>query len=255
MPEPSCRRRLRFFADMDSLSHAVARAMVGVAQEAVHSQGHCRVALAGGSTPRWLYELLATRYRADMPWGGMRWFFGDERYVPPGDPQSNYQMAKAAMLDRVRVPGDRVHPMPTGYADPRQAAAAYEAALREIFPGAWPRFDLVLLGLGEDGHVASLFPGAAVLAEERLWVAPSLAPGEPHRRLTLTYPVLNHAARTWFLVSGASKARALRLALRADTEPTLIPAAGIRPVDGELVWWADEAAAAELRYPPTEDRP
>jgi 6-phosphogluconolactonase len=253
MPEPSCQRRLRLFADMDSLSHAVARAFVSVAREAAQRQGHCRVALAGGSTPRRVYELLTTDYRDDLPWAGMHWFFGDERYVPPDDPQSNYHLVKAAMLDQVPVPADRVHPMPTDYADPGQAAAAHEAALRASFPGAWPRFDLVLLGLGEDGHTASLFPGSAVLAEGERWVAPSLAPGEPHQRLTLTYPVLNHAARVWFLVSGASKAPALRLALRDDTDPTLIPAAGISPVDGELVWWVDEAAAAEVRNPPVEE--
>jgi len=250
VPTRNFPRWLRIMPDMDALSQAAAAAVAQAVHEAVAARGRCCLALAGGVTPRQLYQLLATRYRREIPWNQVHCFFGDERYVPADDPRSNYRMAKEALLDRVHLPVNHIHPMPTNEPDYRQAAALYEQTLREEFgEDPYPRFDLVLLGLGEDGHTASLFPHSTVLEERVRWVAPSLAPTEPHCRLTLTYPVFNHAARVHFLVSGGSKARALRLALRDDAHYEMAPASAIRPPDGELVWWVDEAAAMEIRYP------
>lgn len=250
MPTRSFPRWLRIVADMDELSQVAAAAVAQAIHESVAATGKCRLALAGGLTPRQLYQLLATRYHRELPWNQVHCFFGDERYVPADDPRSNYRMAKETLLDKVHLPRNHVHPMPTAEADYRHAAAQYESTLREHFgDDPWPRFDLVLLGLGEDGHTASLFPHSTVLEERVHWVAPALAPAEPQRRLTLTYPVFNHAARVYFLVSGGGKARALKLALRDDAHYEMAPAAAIRPPEGELVWWVDEAAAMEIRYP------
>lgn len=246
------RRWLRIRPDLEDLSHAVAAAMLEVVTAAAADHGHCSIALAGGATPRQLYQLLATRYSKEMPWRHLRFFFGDERYVPADDPRSNYRMFKEALLDRLHLAPTLVYPMPTVDTDYREAALMYEATLREHFEGYLPRFDLVLLGLGEDGHTASLFPGSAVLDETVRWVAPSLAPEEPQRRMTLTYPVINHAANVFFLVSGQRKAGALRRALQDGADPMEAPAAAVRPTNGELVWWVDEAAATHVRFPPKE---
>jgi 6-phosphogluconolactonase len=211
------------------------------------------LALAGGSTPRSLYQLLADAagpYRARLPWERFHFFWGDERHVPPDHPDSNYRMAREAMLDRVPVAPTNVHRIAAELADARQAAAAYEQELRGFFglppKRAWPRFDYLLLGLGEEGHTASLFPGSPALDErERLVAAPWV---EAHQtfRITLTPPALNHAARVVFLVSGAQKAAALREVLAGELRPHLYPAQVVQPDDGELLWLVDRAAASLL---------
>ena len=193
-----------------------------------------------------LYSLLATRFRDRIPWTQVQVFWGDERYVPHGDPHSNYRMAAAALLDHVPCPAENVHPMPTGRLDAEAAARDYETTLRRYFAGEWPRFDLVFLGLGSDGHTASLFPGSPALDERTRWAIAVRAPVEPPLRLTLTMPALTGSAHAYVLVTGSAKARALRHALAAGTDPHVCPAAGLASASGTVIWWADQAAASAL---------
>jgi 6-phosphogluconolactonase len=197
------------------------------------------IALSGGATPRELYRLLSGPRSGELRWETLDVFFGDERRVPFGDARSNFRMASDSLLVPARVPPERVRRM-EGELPPEEAAKKYEEALRARF-GETPALDLVLLGLGADGHTASLFPGTAALEETRRWVVPNEAPVEPKGRLTLTLPVLNAAKKVLFLVAGADKAQAVERALRAGD----VPAARVRPA-GELVWVLDESAASRL---------
>jgi 6-phosphogluconolactonase len=204
--------------------------------------GRSAVALSGGSTPKRLYELLATpEFRDRLPWERVHWFWGDERFVPQDNPDSNYRMARLAMLAAVPVPPGHVHAVPVAGLDPGAAAAAYEAELQRFYGAttldpARPLFDIVLLGLGEDGHTASLFPGTATLGEKRHWAAAVLG-AKPEPRISLTYPALDSAKHIMFLVAGAGKRAVLdRLARGED-----LPAGQIRPV-GTLHWLLDHAA-------------
>ncbi len=155
-------------------------------------------------------------------------------------------MVREALLDHVPIPPENVHPMPTEYPQPEVAAAAYESVLGNYFSRPWPRFDLVLLGIGADGHTASLFPGSPVLAERERWVVAAQAPADPPRRLTLTFPVLNQAAQVHFLVAGAEKAEAVRCVLSKPSKPANCPAGAVHPVNGVLVWWIDQEATRLL---------
>jgi 6-phosphogluconolactonase len=203
------------------------------------------VALAGGSTPRSLYRLLADDkgpYRTRVPWESTHVFFGDERMVPPDDPDSNARMAFESLLRHVPVPGEQVHRIRGENPDPDRAAEEYEEMLRVTFRLAGreePRFDLVLLGLGADGHTASLFPGDLALRETVRLAVPSTAPLPPSARVTLTLPVLNAASSVLFLVTGASKSPAVQRVRRGED----LPAARVRPQNGSLLWLCDRAAA------------
>jgi len=203
-------------------------------EAAVSERRACYLALAGGETPRGCYERLARPpYREGLPWRSVFVYWSDERQVPLDDPASNYGMAKAALLDHVPIPQDQVFPL---VGDPTPALLRIPADDR-----GWPRFDIIHLGMGEDGHTASLFPGSDALAEERALVrAVHDAPKPPPDRLTLTLPVLNAARAVLFMVQGASKGEALARVLRRD--PAL-PASHVAPVDGELVFIVDHAAA------------
>jgi 6-phosphogluconolactonase len=220
-------------------------------------------ALAGGATPRALYRLLcdpAEPFRDRIAWETIHFFWGDERHVPPDHPDSNFRMAREAMLDHVPVPAAHVHRIASEEPDAARAASRYERELIDVFhlaadrEGAasaaeldWPRFDLMLLGLGEDGHTASLFPGSPVLAESRHLVAAVWVESHQAWRITLTPPVLAHAATVIFLVSGAAKAAALAAVMEGKPRPALYPAQVVAPVDGRLLWLVDEDAAARLR--------
>jgi 6-phosphogluconolactonase len=173
-------------------------------------------------------------------------FWGDERVVPPDDSRSNYKLARETLLDGVPCPPANIHPMPTSPPTPQLAAESYEAMLREFFGSDRPRFDLVLLGLGAEGHTASLFPQSPALDETVRWVVPAVVPAEPPSRLTLTLPALNGAAHVFFLVTGHEKTAAFDHVLTGPTDVRRYPASGIRP-DGELVWWVDRDAAARYR--------
>jgi 6-phosphogluconolactonase len=240
---------VRIFPDVNELSLRAAEAVVSTINHAVQTAGRCSLVLSGGNTPRTLYGLLASRFREQIPWAQVHVFWGDERYVPPGDSQSNYRMAKEALLDHVPCPAANVHPMPTHFSDPDAAARDYEATLRSYFASESTRFDLVLLGLGPEGHTASLFPRSSAIGERTRWVLPVTAPAKPSLRLTLTLPPLTRSANIYFLVAGPSKAHALRQVLMDAADPTLFPAAGVRPVQGTLIWWVDRDAAAQERDP------
>jgi 6-phosphogluconolactonase len=216
--------------------------VAGTINDAVRSAGRCSLVLSGGNTPRTLYGLLASRLREQIPWARVHVFWGDERYVPPADAHSNYRMARETLLEHVPCPAAQIHPMPTHFSDPDAAARDYEATLRTYFSGAPPAFDLVLLGLGPEGHTASLFPGSPALAESARWVLPATVPADPPSRLTLTFPVLNQAAKAFFLVTGSNKARALHDILTGTADPNTCPAAGVRLAAGTLIWWADRDA-------------
>lgn len=237
---------VRVCADLNELSRRAADAAVHAIIEAVRRRGACTVVLSGGSTPHTLYGLMATQFRDRIPWAHVHVFWSDERYVPARNPASNYRMAREALLDHVPCPTDNVHPMPTSFPSPEAAAQDYERTLRRYFGDRWPKFDVVLLGLGADGHTASLFPGSPALQEQRRWVVAVVAPADPPSRLTLTFPVLTRAANLYVLAAGSTKAEALRHVLSGRPAPNTYPAAGVRSTEGALIWWVDRDAAAQL---------
>lgn len=243
--------RLVVVDDADALARAAASEFSRRAEECVTERGRFAVTLSGGSTPRRLYTLLAdpaAPFRNGIPWSRIHFFWGDERHVPPDDPASNYRMAREELLARVRVPAENVHRVEAERPDAAEAADAYERELMRFFalaPGQAPRFDLVLLGMGADGHTASLFPGSSALeVRDRLVVAAWIEKFHSDR-ITLTLPVFNNAAAVTFLVSGADKAATLRAALDPDG-PEDLPCRRIRPAHGDLLWLADRAAASGL---------
>lgn len=238
---------IRIYHDAEALSLAVAELFAAEARQAVQARGRFSVALAGGGTPRRTYELLAQEpFRELVPWQKTHIFWGDERCVPAEDLRNNALMARQALLDHVPIPPEQVHPMVCDRA-PQQAAVAYEALLRYFFPDDHPRFDLVVLGLGENGHTASLFPGTDVLEEQQRWVAEVYVAEEGMYRLTLTVAAINQSALVVFLVSGSDKAQVLRKVLKETQDPRSIPAQFIKPVDGGLLWLVDRDAARQLR--------
>ena len=229
------------FESADDLAKAAAKRFVEYATAAIEQSGRFCVALAGGNTPRRLYEALASNpFRKSIDWSRVQIFFGDERCVPPDDPQSNFRMVNESLLTKVNVPDSNVHRM-KGELDPAEAASTYEAELKSIFRES-PKFDLILLGLGEDGHTASLFPGSDVLNEQSRWVIATKHPVSGQDRITLTLPLINRAAHIVFLLTGKEKAAVLREVIR--NEPTAQkPASLIKPVDGSLEWLVDKDAA------------
>jgi 6-phosphogluconolactonase len=237
---------IQTYGDLEAVSRAAAELFAARAVAAVRDRGRFGVALAGGNTPRRTYALLAQPpLRDTVPWHEVHVFWGDERCVPPDDPRSNYRMAREALLDRVPLPASQVHPM-RGVGDPDEAADEYERELRRFFPAPRPRFDLVLLGMGDNAHTASLFPGLPVLEERTRWVAAVYIAELQMHRLTLTAQAINQAASVAFLVAGADKAQPLAQVLHGPRDPLRLPAQLIQPVDGELLWLVDEAAAARL---------
>ena len=230
------------------LFHAAAEELVRVGRAAIGGQGRFTVALSGGSTPRSLYALLA-KNDADFPWMRTHLFFGDERFVLPDHPDSNYRMVNEALLTKISIPAENVHRVRTEDPDAAKAASHYEADIRSFFElraGEIPRFDLILLGLGPDGHTASLFPGSDGLKEQSKLVIANWIEKFKTFRISFTYPVLNHAAEVAFLVSGADKADAVRQVVKGGTTP-LLPAQQVQPSNGKLLWMLDEAAASNLK--------
>jgi 6-phosphogluconolactonase len=229
------------------LFHAAAEEFVRVGHAAIAERGRFTVALSGGSTPRSLYSLLAKDY-ANFAWSKAFLFFGDERHVPPDHPDSNYRMVKEALLSKAPIPSENVYRVRAELPEPAAAASEYEERLRSSFnlqPGEFPRFDLILLGLGPDGHTASLFPNSEGLKEQsRLVIANWVEKFKTHR-ITFTFPVLNHASDVMFLSSGTDKAEMVREILEGERTPPF-PAQQVQP-QGRLLWMLDEAAAAKLK--------
>ena len=245
-PQAPPRFEVRVLPNAAEAARAAAEELAAAAADAITDRGVFRVALSGGTTPRRLFDTLSTaRYRRRVDWMKTRVFFVDERCVPPSHERSNYRLAKEHLLDPLRVPPANVFRM-KGEDEPRRAAAAYEKVLRREFRDRAPRFDLVLLGLGADGHTASLFPGTPALVEKTRWVAPNPAPSAGEWRLTLTLPVLNAGRRVLFHVAGADKASVVATLLLKKPGYRKLPASRVRPSRGSLVWIIDEAAAAEL---------
>lgn len=232
---------MEVFGSKRELEAAVADLIVDVGETAIAERGRFCVVLAGGQTPREAYRLLARDPRCTaLPWKDVFVFFGDERCVPPDDDRSNYKMAKDTFLDAVRIPPHNVHRI-RGEIEPSAAALAYRKLLVDDI-GDPPRFDLVLLGLGEDGHTASLFPGEDPLLDDAALVRATTRPENGTFRVTLTPRAINAARYVSFVVAGAAKAAALKAVRHAHYDPAKVPAQVVAPTDGELCWLADEAA-------------
>jgi 6-phosphogluconolactonase len=248
-------RSIEILEDKAALTRAAAAAVTARAATAVAERGRFTVALSGGSTPKDLHRLLADPeepFRARLPWKETHFFWGDERHVPPGDADSNYRMARETLLDPMAIPPENVHRILAENPDAAAAATQYEAELRRFFPPpagapeALPRFDLVLLGLGPEGHTLSLFPGSPALHESERWVVAPWVEKLQTFRITLTPPVVNHAAAVLFLVAGDEKADALHAILEEVGDADLYPARIVRPEAGDLLWLLDRAAAKRL---------
>ena len=249
--EQTANREVRILPDAKDIAQTAAAEFLQAAREGVQKKDSFRVALAGGSTPRALYELLANNplLQAMVPWSKIQWFFGDERHVPPDDALSNFGMASEAMLYKAPVSAKQVHRIKGEMENAAQAAEEYEKELHVSFgleAGQLPRFDLVLLGMGPEGHTASLFPGTKALGEERRLVVSNWVGKLYTDRITLTPPVLNNAARIIFLVHGAEKAPALKAVLEGPCEPEQLPAQMIQPKKGRVLWLVDPTAACML---------
>jgi len=236
---------IRVFPDIEALSRAALEELLLTLRDAISARGHFAIALSGGHTPAKLYLLWAhaEEYGVRTPWERVHLFWSDERYVPHDDPASNYGMTRETLISRVPIPEGNVHPMPTSLASPEEAAKAYEAELKKFFAASPPEFDLQLLGLGVEGHTASLFPGSPALEETQRWVAAVEVPADPPVRLTLTPVVLNCGRKTIFLVTGKDKHPVIgSLREGSAAQRGQFPAGRILP-KGSVFWFLDQAAA------------
>jgi 6-phosphogluconolactonase len=251
----SKKRKIRIFTDAEAMSRAAAETLVRHISDCLKVRETYTIALSGGSTPQRLYSLLANEaaLRDKMPWERIHFFWGDERCVPPDHPQSNYRMADQTMLSKVPIPSKNIHRIHAENADAEKAAADYETEIRRFFgiQGKHiPVFDFVLLGMGADGHTASLFPATSALAETESLVVANRVAKFQSTRLTLTLPLINHATRILFLVCGEDKAGTLKAVLEGRRQADRYPAQRIQPSRGELLWFLDQSAAARLEQKP-----
>ncbi len=244
----SVRPETRVLADPASVGRAAADFILDCTGRALHAGGWFTIALSGGATPRTLYALLASSpWKESFPFNTMHFFWADERCVPPDHAESNFKLASDAFLSHVPVQPSQIHRI-HGEEGPEAAAEAYEKELALFFGAALPRFDLVLLGVGEDGHTASLFPGTRELSEKNHTVLPVHLPDARRSRVTLTLPVLNQATQVLFLATGTAKAAILHDII-AEGNPNQCPAGLVRPEHGSLLWMIDNAAASRLPGP------
>jgi 6-phosphogluconolactonase len=242
---------VRILTNLDAIAKRAAQEFVQAATAAVSAKGSFSVALSGGSTPKALYSLLANdaALRAQIPWDKMLVYFGDERSVGPDHADSNFRMAAEAMISKVPLKADQVFRIKGEYKDTERAALEYEQALRvgfKIAEGQFPRFDLVLLGMGNEGHTASLFPGTKALHETKRMVVRTWVGKLYTERITLTAPAINNAAHVMFMITGADKALALKGVLEGPYEPDQLPAQMIQPSNGKLLWLVDTIAGGML---------
>jgi 6-phosphogluconolactonase len=235
---------LKVFEDRDALARAAAELFAKQAQKAVDEHGRFTVLLAGGETPRLTYEQLSQEpYRNTVPWKDIHFFWGDERCVPPDDLRSNALLAYKSLLDNVPVPLDHIHPIRCDRS-PQHAADEYGVDLAEFFKDEPPRFDLVFLGLGDDGHTLSLLPDSKSLEEKLRWTAVTRRPEEKFSRVTLTAPIINQAKLVIFLVTGSSKAQVLQMILDGANDTPIYPAQLIQPESGDVRWYVDAEAGS-----------
>jgi 6-phosphogluconolactonase len=238
---------IRIYKDVEALGLAVADLFLEKACLAVEQKGRFTVSLAGGETPRRIYEILGKPpYRNNIPWKQVHIYWGDERYVPADDIRSNQLMARKALLDHVPIPPDQVHPI-VCEVSPQQAAKAYEKEIEADFLEAKPQFDFIFLGLGSDGHTASLFPNTPVLQERAQWTGHVYLPEQDSHRVTLTAPLINYARCIVFLVTGDSKAEIVREVLEGPQDHLRLPSQMIAPQNGELFWFLDQEASKLLK--------
>jgi 6-phosphogluconolactonase len=239
-------KKVFIFDTPEQLTRAAVERFIEYAWEAIENHGVFTVALSGGNTPRRVYQLLGTEFKDCIDWPKVHLFFGDERCVPADQPDSNYGMVYRTLISRIAVPAKNVHRI-VGEGDADENAQAYERELKSFFYSlSWPRFDLVLLGMGEDGHTASLFPGSETIREKSKWVVRTRLERLGQYRITLTIPVFNNAAHALFLVTGKEKAKRLAKVLRPASNNEDTPAQKIQPSDGSLEWLVDKAAASLL---------
>lgn len=242
---------IRRLPDPEGVSRAAAQELAGLARDAIARRGRFCVALSGGSTPRRLYEILAEAPPwAHLDWRRVEFFWGDERVVSPEHPDSNYRMAAVVLLGKLGIPPERIHRIHGELPDPERAATLYQEEIARVFAvapdGPPPIFDLILLGMGMDGHTASLFPYSQALTERRRWVVSHYAARLGTQRITLTPPILNRAAHVRLLVTGTDKAEVLREVLEGPRDPERLPVQLVVPESGRLVWLVDRAAASRL---------
>lgn len=238
--------KIHILPDPASLNAAVAQTWLEQSNAAIAERGAFHVALSGGNTPRGLFQLLASPdWRERFDWQHIHLYFGDERFVPPTQPDSNYRMARESMLDQLAIPAENIHPVPTERQEATASAQAYEKALRRCLPVAtngWPVFDVMLQGIGDDGHTASLFPGTAILQERDQWVAAVYVDKLDAWRISVTFPVIDQARCIMFLAAGSGKADILRDVLSQPPGDEPYPVQMIR-AQGEMHWYVDSAAA------------
>ncbi len=239
--------QIKVFGSPQELFRGAAEKFCEVGNRCIRENGRFTVALSGGSTPRGLHQELVTRFSSGLSWRDVFFFWGDDRHVPPDNPDSNYRMANETLLSKLAIRQDHIFRIPSELPDAGEAARQYEQTLRDFFrptPGSFPKFDFVSLGMGTDGHTASLFPGTTALEEKQHFVVANWVEKMKTFRITFTYPVLNNIASVMFLVSGDEKADMVRKAL---TEPEAnLPCQGVRPTNGELLWFLDKGAATKL---------
>ena len=248
-------QKIRILADTEAISRAAAEIIIKGISDCLQAQDTYSIALSGGSTPRRLYELLANdaKLQEQIHWDRVHFFWGDERHVPPGHPDSNYRMADTALLSKVPIPSTNIHRIKAEDSDADKVAADYEQEIRRFFKidtGQMPGFNCVLLGMGPDGHTASLFPGTSAIEEtKRLAVANWIEKFQSYR-ITLTGPLFNNADRILFLVGGIEKAETLKAVLEDDSKTTRFPVQLIQPTHAEVTWFLDQPAAGRLSQRP-----
>ena len=242
----SQQNKVQVFSTQEALSEAAARFIIDTATHAVTDRGRFVISLSGGSTPKLLFELLATpQFKDELPWKNTFIFWGDERCVPADDKDNNAHMARQALLDHIDMPAENIYPIPVDVT-PGEGAVLYEKSIKDLFGSEQPCFDLILLGLGENGHTASLFPGTDILHEQERLVKEVFVTEQNMFRISMTVPLINKARNIIFLVAGEGKATVLNTILSGTYEPDTYPAQMISPVDGNLYWYTDEKAASLL---------
>jgi 6-phosphogluconolactonase len=246
---------LQTLPSKEELGQAVASLVARLSAQAINDRARFTVALSGGSLPKIVCpSLVSEPWRSQIDWSAWHVFWADERCVPLDHPDSNFRLARQYLFNQVEIPVAQIYPIDDSF-EPDITAKAYEAVLKQLFrpaPGRPPRFDIILLGMGEDGHTASLFPGHPLIDETSRWVAPVFdSPKPPPERITLTLPVINQARHVVFVTAGSSKANILARVLASDDLAESLPAQLVRPTEGELFWFVDEAAAAELNHKKT----